>query len=156
MHPGASPTLHENTSFKVAWLWRPYHTPCHIPFPSVENLLADVLFCTIKEMTAIRILSLLSVQPMDVFIDRFSSVSLSECPKAQSSLHLLPLSLNGLSLCFSFSVGYSDKLCVVMLNTNDLLTNLGIINTTHYYTPPASPPGAHRQAFPFPFHSQQS
>jgi len=43
-----------------------------------------------------------------------------------------------------------------MLSIDDLLMNLGAINTHHPCTSPASPPGVHTQAFPFPFHSQQS
>lgn len=115
-------------------------------------------FCTLKEMTAIRIccLSHLSQLCMSLGFTHFSFVSLNDCPWLTSSLYLLPSSFNGLSLCFTLGEGCPDKLHVVMLSNDDLPMNLGAINTCHFHTPPASPPGVHTQAFPFPFHSQQS
>lgn len=85
-------------------------------------------FCSLKEMTAIRIFCLchLSLLCMSLGFTHISADSLSEYPGPQPSLHLPTPSLNGLSICFSLDVGFPDKLHVIILSIDGLLMNLAL------------------------------
>lgn len=125
-------------------------------FLNVENLLAGLLFGPLRRWQQIFCLCHLSLLCMSLGFTQISAGSLCECPRFQTSLCLPPPSLNGLNICFNLDVGFSGKLHIIMLSIDDLLMNLALSIHAIPILPPATPPGVHTWAFPFPWHSQQS